>query len=263
MPTEIVIGLLGIISTIVGALVIRAKNKSLVETQKQLADTEAKRMKAEGELAAAKAEAEQQTAMARIAERQQSLLEAFKLSYDGFNTENLARWATVSALFSDVRAGEANIHNTLLQISAAMGEISAVQKLLPDLIKQASADAVKESASVVGAEIGAAMAREFAMKNAERKLQPFPDAEDKRWRDAFIVPTVPDVYIHKEPHFDDDAKLKKSCSRIAPEGETARLIEEPSIKAIAIYKIQDGVPCYGWLPDYSVRIGQPTSPQSA
>lgn len=260
ISTEVIVAVLGIIGIIFGGWRTRVTNKSVADKEREVADAKAKLLAAEGNLAEAKAEAEQQTALARIAERQQTLLEQHKASQDRIDQENLQRWGTVAALFNDVRAGETNIHNVLVQISTTMGEISAVQKMLPQMIQDASTQAIRETANVVGAEIGAAMAREFAIKNAERTMHPFPDAEDKRWRDDFILPIVPDVFIHKEPHFDDDVKLKKSCSKINPAGETLRLIEEPSISAIAVYKIEDGVPCYGWLHAKFVKIGQPTEP---
>lgn len=129
---------------------------------------------------------------------------------------------------------------------------------LPAHLETSFIEITRQIAFTVGAEIGAAMSREFAMKNVERKLYPFPDSDDPRWRDDYITPTVPDVVLHKEPYFDDDVRLRKSCSKIAPVGENVRLIEEPSIKAVAVYKVENEVPCYGWLPEYSVRIGKPT-----
>lgn len=261
---EMVMALLGIIGILVGGWREQRKNKSIAEMQNQLAAADREKKQAEAQLIAIRADAEQQSTLAQIAKRQQDLLERLEARQNRINREFMKRWATVSALFNDVRAGESNIHNAVNAISVTLGQLLTAQQLLPAQIQQVNNEVIKETATLVGAEIGAAIARELAMNKAERKLYPFPDAEDKRWRDDWIYPLVPDVILHKEAYFDDDMQLKKSCSQIAPEGEKVRLIEVPDIEAIAVYKVQDGVPCYGWLPKRKVRIGQPapTPPDS-
>lgn len=129
---------------------------------------------------------------------------------------------------------------------------------VPKRLEAYFSESTREIAFTVGAEIGAAMNREFAVKNLERSLHPFPDAEDPRWREVKIVPTLPDVVIRKEPYFDDNtSKLTKPCSRIADIGERVKLIEEASIGAVAVDKVENGVRCWGWLPMHTVQIVVP------
>lgn len=129
---------------------------------------------------------------------------------------------------------------------------------IPKRLDAYIAETTRDIAFTVGSEIGAAMNREFALQNLERKLHPFPDAEDERWRELKIVPTLPDVVIRKEPFFNDEiSKLSKPCAQIADEGEIVRLIEEASISAIAVEKTENGVRCWGWLPKHAVQIVEP------
>lgn len=129
---------------------------------------------------------------------------------------------------------------------------------VPKRLEAFMADSTREIAFTVGSEIGAAMNREFALQNLDRKLHPFPDAEDPRWTKRKIVPTVRDVIIRKEPYFQDEStKLTKSCSRIADTGDWVLLIEEPSIGAVAVEKVDSGVRCWGWLPKHAVQIIEP------
>lgn len=253
MPPEI----WPILTVLVGALGFWWRESTKARYQGDLAAANERVMAAEGELAAKKADAEQTTALARIAERQHTLLEALRADMARRDRAIVTRWGTVSALFNDIKAQEANTYNTLRRIETGVATTNERLNQLPNLIQAATNQSVTDIGASMGAEIGAAIARQFALKNAERTLYPFPDAEDKRWRDDWIIPLVPDLILSKQPYFDDDVKLKKSCSKILAEGESVRLIEEPDIDAVAIWKEQDGVPCYGWLPRNRIKIGQP------
>lgn len=153
---------------------------------------------------------------------------------------------------------DSNTQMLLTHISQRTQLVLDAVNRLPQRLESYMVDNAREIAYSVGSEIGAAMSRQFALQHLDRKLHPFPDAEDPRWRELKIVPTLPDVIIRKEPFFNDEiTKLTKPCSRIADEGEIVRLIEEPSISALAVEKIEKGVRCWGWLPKHAVQIVEP------
>lgn len=261
ISTEAILIILGLFGTLFGGWRTIVTNRSIAKKETEIADARAKvaesdvKVKAaEAQLIETRSQAEQQVTITRIADRQQTLLEKMEQTITARDNEFLTRWGTVSMLFNDIKAGEANVYNALNQLAGVQSQIVGMMEHLPEIVRTANNEAAKEIAGTVGMEIAAQMAREFAVKRLEHDLPPFPDPEDLRWQKLFIIPIVPDATIHKDIRFSDAVKLKLPCARINEAGEMVWLIEEPAINGFYIRKINDD--CWGYLPKHMVRIGE-------
>lgn len=152
--------------------------------------------------------------------------------------------------------------DTNFQIANLVNAIGALNKSileridgLPAKIAEGNAESLKVFAKEMGAEMGGAMAQQFAIQNLDRDLFPFPDPEDPAWKDEWVTPITPEPTLHKQPYFSDAVKLHKPCSQIATGGEKVRLIRSQIKGWFAIHKIEGNDHCWGWLPEHTIKIG--------
>lgn len=163
-----------------------------------------------------------------------------------------ANYLVVSNVQKDTNFQIANLVNAIGRLNQSL--LERIESI-PAKIADGNTDTLKLFAQEMAAETGAVIAQQFAIQNLDRDLFPFPDPEDPAWREEWIIPVVNEPTLHKQPYFNDAVKLHKPCAQIAPGGERVRLIRNRIRGWVTIYKKGSETPCWGWLPEHTIKIG--------
>jgi hypothetical protein len=271
IPTEVIVGVLGIFGILFGAAATRVKNQS----QKELILAQSAQFEAEGKLATIQAEAEARVAQARAdaevkmstakddaeergfmraqLQAQIKLNEQFQNLLLEKEKKDESNYRVLANVQADTNVALVNLMNKTeeqhaIQIAAIGGLSGALQTNI--------ADSLKEYAQQLGAEIGAVITKQFQMQSLDREMFPFPDPEDPAWTEKFIVPATPTPTIHKQPYYSDAVKLRKPCAVIAEGGEWLRVIVGRLSDWIIVEKRAGDSHCWGWLPAHTVQVGE-------
>lgn len=264
ITAEMWVGIIGIVAAIVAGMSYVAKRQADARALKAEGDKET----AEGEAAElkAKADAIRNDSIIRLKEVESKVAQDTVLStmLQQLQTERLdwlkqlqtkeAADAANYRMLANTQRDNTQMLLTEIQNKSRL-QLAAIDAI-PAKIQASNAQSLTDFAKMLGSELALVIAQEFSRQKLDASLYPFPDSDDALWREEMVYPTTPEVTIRKEPRFSDDSMLLKPCAKIT-HGERVRVLTGLMPKWIAVDKIEAGVRCYGWLPDYAIRIGQP------
>lgn len=267
---EMVIAVLGSVSLVLGALAYIGKRRA----DARLVQAEAGKEKAEAEAETAKAEAQEtrDNSAIRLKEAENKVLQdAATRTMNERNSQLInqlqqERMDWLKELQAKEVRDEKNYHlladtqrdNTqmlLTEIQNSHSKLVVKFDELPEKMHGSGVAMLGDFAKTMAGEIASQMAQEFMRLKMESSMYPFPDPDDPGWVEETVYPTTPEVTIRKEPRFSDDSMLKKPCAKIKG-GERVRLITGRMPQWVIVDKSQDGIRCWGWVPDYSLKIGE-------
>jgi len=255
----------------IGIWAVWSKNRAIAARERVEADAE--KIKAEAALVMAEAEkmkAEAEAKLARekgdVTERQQ-VMQMFQQQITINEQAQKEREIWWKELDKKEKRDESNYQvmknvqrdvtiTILNEIKSQAKQLSDKIDGIPTQITSANSIALGEFAKTLGGEIGLVIAEQFTRQKAESSLYPYPDVDDPMWHDDVLTPIVPDATIFREPRLWDNAKLQKPCAKIAADGERARVITGRIPGWVAIDKYENGVRCWGWLPEFAVKVGE-------
>lgn len=250
---------------VIGIVAVRSKNQAVaqrerVEAENRRLKADAARIEAEAEMVKKEAEgkllreqsdASQMQQVMQMFQQQITINRQYRQLLGESRKSNESNYRTLVSTQND------NTQMLLTEIQTKSRLLSEKIDEIPAKIQNANTAAVSEFAKLLGAEVAIVIAEQFTRQKVESNLYPFPDVDDPSWHDDTVTPIVPDVTIFREPRLWDDAKLQKPCAKIAAGGEKARIITGRMPRWIAIYKFEAGERCWGWLPEFAVKVGQP------
>lgn len=238
---------LGIPATIIGAWAWNSRTRVKAKADAEVADAQArlKAIEAKGE-----AEKAQAATLANLVIGYQQFGEHLKDLVSLRHADNQKAESNYR-VFTDV--SNENARTVMGHLDYHAGRLMTAIGAIPERVGAVNNDGI---ALLVG-ELGSVITKEFAVQRAERSMHPFPASEDSEWRDEFIRPVQDVARIYKQPSFDDEARLHKTCAHIKPEGEIVRVIQGRLKGWLIVDKVEAGQRCWGWIPDYQVLVGRP------
>lgn len=245
LTPQIILTVLGIVGTLIGGWAYRQKQKAEAEKL----EAQAKLKQIEGEAAVEQKKAD---TMDKLIVANQQFNDLLRQENE-FRQKDREKAEGNYRVFTKVSNDNAQAMMERLDIRTR--ELMTVIREIPDRVSTVNS----ESTNALVQQLGEVIVKEFALQRAERTMHPFPASEDHDWRDEYIIPTSPNVQLYKQPVFDDDARLHKPCATIRSEGERVRLISGRLNGWLIIDKSEGGERCWGWLPEYAVKAGQPES----
>ncbi|MBZ0296081.1 MAG: hypothetical protein K8L99_26210 [Anaerolineae bacterium] len=236
ISVELIIAVLGVLGTIVGALAYIAKRK----TDSALETARAGRIAAETELQEAKSESTRFEQMMAFMSEQLRMNQAHQESLKLTEQRNEDNYQTLKRL--------SDRHFAEMTLAAQANRREFVEKLdeLPDVIHAKTMESVR----LIFAEMSVTLAELVREATGMRDMIPFPTFRDSRWHQKRIQPKNGVACVFDQPRYAEPAK------NITPEGcikdaETVWIIQGAAGGFHAVRR-ENGI--YGWLLEAAVEV---------
>lgn len=249
---EMVILVLGLVGTVLGALANNSRVKTKARADQLVQAAEADKLEAEARLKQIADSGAVERAKAEANLRQTEALSQQMQHTGQMLNAQLVINQQLTDKYNGIRiAQDSGMERLWYHIDETGRKILAAVENIPSAtVAGFTADSVGAFAEALGKQMGVVLAAELAKRDAERDMHPFPEAEDTAWEARFIVPKHDAVQMYKRPQVSDLVLLQKPCSRIAVEGETVRLIAGRVPGWYAVVKAD----CWGWLIERSIEV---------
>ncbi len=127
----------------------------------------------------------------------------------------------------------------------------AVDATLASLPARLQEDNKTWVSTLVG-ELVAQMAEKFAEFTLSQEWYPFPDTNDREWREEFVKPLVGKVKIYRRPVMSDTSLTDVL---LMAEGENMDIIQGRKKGWLVVRLLREKRAYYGWLPEHQVLTG--------